>query len=119
MSGGINRREFIKACLAAAVVANVPFTEAEAVEAYEAFGIEDVGNGWYRCWMSFDGETLSTHAKAGEDSHMQLGYKKVRAWFDLETGTLGRMEIVEEESEPTIKTSGPGDLTIWGAQLES
>ncbi len=115
----MNRRGFLKAVLAAAVVAQIPISLQEAEAAYDSLGIEDMGNGWYRCWMSFDEsngpEVLSTYAKAGTSSHMQLSFGRVRAWFDLETGTLGTVEVVEERRWPNIKME---DGRIWGAQIE-
>jgi len=115
----LNRRQFIKAAMAAAVVANIPFTEAEAVEAYENIGIEAWPDGWYRCWMNVtdDGDTrqFSTYARAGKHSHMQLRYRKVRAWFDLEKGTLGKVEVAPEDSCAAIVLDGE----IWGTQMET
>jgi len=105
--------------MAAAVVANIPnFTEAEAVEAYESFGIQDMGNGWYRCHLTFtehgEGQMFSTYAKAGDSSHMQLSYGRVRAWFDLETGTIGEVSVSDEYTKPRIEGRG----SVWGTQLE-
>ena len=115
----MNRREFIQAALAAAVVAHIPLTEAEAVEAYDASGIQDHGNGWYRCWMTYTekGVTLqfSTFARAGDQSQMQLSHGKIRAWFDLETGEVGRIEVVNDHSKPSITVDGE----LWRAQIET
>jgi len=114
----MNRREFLQAVMAAAVVANIPFTEAEAVEAYESLGIQDLGNGWYRCWISYaegsKDQTFSTYAKAGESSHMQLSHGRVRAWFDLVTGEVGKVSVSNDYVAPQIK----GEGLIWGCQLE-
>jgi len=117
----LNRREFLKAVMAAAVVANVPITEAEAIEAYESLGIDDMGDGWYRCWMSFvdDGKTrtFSTFAKRyGKHGWMQLSHGRVRAYFDLRTGELGEVEIVDDYVDPMIH--GSDGTNIFGAQLE-
>lgn len=123
----LTRREFIKAALAAATVAHIPLSVAEAEEAYEAFGagIEDLGNGWFRVHMSFtaDGtpQRFSTMAKAGSANHLQLSHGKIRQWFDLETGELGSMDIVDDEHTgvTAISPAGEGDnLYIGHSQLE-
>lgn len=115
----LNRREFIKAAMAAAVVAHVPFTEAEAVEAFEAFGIQDMGNGWFRCSVTCDAkkQTLSAFMKRKLSRVGVLSHGKVRAYFNLETGEIGKVQILADESEPTIEAEK--QVIVYGMQLES
>jgi hypothetical protein len=127
----LNRRKFIKAALAAATVAHVPLTVKEAEAAYAEFsaGIVDVGNGWYRIHMNyssddylFDGHdvTFSAYAKAGTSSHIQMQHGKIRQWFDLETGELGSVEVVECDSTLVVGISGTDNDNVWiyGTQVE-
>lgn len=112
--------------MAAAVVAQIPLTEQEAEAAYEALadsGIQDMGNGWYRCWMSFKDETISVHAKSADHSRwMAMYHGKVCAYFDLETGELGQINVVEKLPDGTVKSGVAGFYSdgayLWGAQLE-
>lgn len=115
----INRRDFIKAAMAAAVVAHVPFTEAEAVEAYEAFGIKDIGNGWFRCSITCGsrGETLTADLRADKSRFAVLSHGKVRAYFDLEKGEIGTVQIGGDESTAVIEADQ--SVLAYGMQLES
>jgi hypothetical protein len=116
----MNRRDFLKGAMAAAVVAQIPLSLTEAEEAYEAceaiasHGIEDMGNGWYRCWMgSGTDDAFSTFAKAGDSQWMTLSHNKVRAYFDLRTGEIGKVDVVDSAG-PSIG----GDCTLFGVQPE-
>ena len=110
----------MKGVMAAAIAAQIPVSIEEAEAAYENLGIIDMGNGWYRCWMSFEdnGEdrTFSVHGKAGSSGHMIMSHGKVRAYFDLTTGDIGKIEVCEDKGA-CIGTAD-GDILAWGAQLE-
>jgi hypothetical protein len=56
-------------------------------------GIEDVGNGWYRCWVSFTTDATDT------------------------TGSI-RVYASEANNSITIDLDGTSSIFLWGAQLE-
>lgn len=139
----MNRREFIKSVMAAAVAAHIPdFTVAEAEAAYDACGITDMGNGWYRCWIHFDKKlddsimqglsagdyNASVFAKAGDalhgkrdgkiyrNKHMVMRAGRVEVYFDLETGKIGKASVVPDGRE-LLAFESP-DVYLYGAQLE-
>lgn len=90
----MNRREFLKMAMAAAAAAHIPdFTEAEASAAYDACGIQDMGNGWFRCWFSYDKSTASTYLKASTHRWANMSAGRIRVWFDLVKGEVGRIDI--------------------------
>ena len=57
-------------------------------------GIEDVGNGWYRCWLTFTTD--------GADA----------------TGTF-QVRVAEADGDQTVDLDGTSSIFVWGAQLEA
>ena len=115
----MNRRDFIKGILAAAAAAQVPISVAAAEEAADALAttaIEDYGNGWYRVSMTVDDSTVSAYTKRGIRDHIRFQYRNVRAWFNLETGEVGKIECVKvSDDQLTIDADG---AYVFGAQIE-
>ena len=57
-------------------------------------GIEDVGNGWYRCWVSFTTDGTDT------------------------TGSV-RVYPADANNDITVDLDGTSSIFVWGAQLEA
>ena len=62
----------------------------------EACGIEELYEGWYRCWMQHDDKITSVHAKTG----------------------LGVTNFVMRAKDGAPELVLEGDASAWGAQME-
>ena len=60
---------------------------------FDNSGIEDVGNGWFRCWVTFTTDAADT------------------------TGNI-RIHTAESDASLTVTIDGTSSIFIWGAQLE-
>jgi hypothetical protein len=61
---------------------------------YDDSGIEDYGNGWYRCWVTFTTDAADT------------------------TGII-RLRLADADSDTTVALDGSSSIFVWGAQLEA
>ena len=66
-------------------------TEAAGVD---ASGIEDVGDGWYRCWVAFTSDAADTSVSA-------------------------RVAVAEADNDQAVELDGTSSIFVWGAQLEA
>jgi hypothetical protein len=61
---------------------------------FDDSGIEDYGNGWYRCWVAFTTDATDT------------------------TGTL-RVRVLDGDADELVADDGTSSIYLWGAQLEA
>jgi hypothetical protein len=61
---------------------------------YDDSGIEDAGNGWYRCWVTFTTDATDT------------------------TGNL-RIQCVDADQSTTAALDGTSSIFVWGAMFEA
>lgn len=57
-------------------------------------GIQDYGNGWYRCWLTFTSDSVDTSANY-------------------------RIFVAEADNDRVVNLDGTSSIFIWGAQLEA
>jgi hypothetical protein len=61
---------------------------------FDDSGIEDWGNGWYRCWVSLTSDAADT------------------------TGEM-RIQLADADNDNTVDLDGTSSIFVWGAQLEA
>jgi len=61
---------------------------------FDSSGIEDAGNGWYRCWISFTTDAADT------------------------SGAV-RIGPADADNDPLVDNDGTSSIFVWGAQLEA
>lgn len=61
---------------------------------FDNSGIEDYGNGWHRCWVSFTTDASDT------------------------TGTI-RIYLADADTDIVVDRDGTSSIFVWGAQLEA
>lgn len=61
---------------------------------HNSSGIEDYGNGWYRCWITFTSDSVDTSGNV----------------------TLGPADA---DADNTVDLDGTSSIFVWGAQLEA
>jgi len=124
----MNRREFIKALMAAAVASQVPMSFETAEHLVDSLppdlfvngqvpnGIHDVGNGWYRMWWQMESPDV-IHLNARLDNAAMIDLTNNP---HVEKGEPVVFSIYAKDGRPDKAPDGlPHDKLIWGAQLET
>jgi len=124
----LNRRQFIKGLMAAAVASQVPMSFETAEQLAEFLhpqlfvngqpptGVQDVGNGWYRLWWQMKSPDV-IHLNTKLDNAALIDLTKNPY---VEKGEPVTMSLYAKDAGPAKALDGlPCDKNIWGVQLEA
>ncbi len=123
----MNRREFIKGLMAAAVVSQVPMSFETAEHLADALppglfvngqvptGVTDVGNGWFRMWWDMSSpDFLHINTRLDDKAMLDMTTSKVKS------GEPVTFSLYAKDAPSSLGPDGaPTSKNIWGAQLET